>query len=172
MAWQMRFTLPKFKVTQRASLGVTHFTLPRGRRGDDRASTSGIPDSSEVDMEKDEETGPRLDDSASFQRTTGLTDDDPMVSLHYIKQKAATAAWGRARPALLKAAVEGSAMPLGQCCISCGDAATCRCIQCAPWAYYCSKCFAQAHTKVNIFHIGEVWEVGLSLVLAERLDFI
>ena len=32
-------------------------------------------------------------------------------------------------------------------------------IQCAPWAYFCAKCFGDAHSKINIFQVGEVWEV-------------
>ena len=81
-----------------------------------------------MDVEKDEGTGLGLNDFISFQRTTGLIDGDPSVSLHYVKQKAATAAWGQSHSALLKAAVEGSAMLLGQYCISCSDTAACRCI--------------------------------------------
>ena len=38
------------------------------------------------------------------------------------------------------------------------------CTHCAPWVYYCDQCFAEAHSKINLFHIGEVWEVGLLLI--------
>ena len=41
-------------------------------------------------------------------------------------------------------------------CIKCGsEAANYCCLQCAPWAYYCH----QSHTVINLFHVGEVWEV-------------
>ena len=72
---------------------------------------------------------------------------------------AVTAAWGQARSALLKAVVESNAMPEDQCCISCSYSVTYRCVQCASWAYYCHQCFSDAHSRINLFHTGEVWEV-------------
>ena len=75
-------------------------------------------------------------------------------------QKAATASL----PSTVKAAVEENAMPAGQCCIYCPECATHCCTQCAPWAYYYDQCFDEAHSKINLFHTGEVWEVGLLLI--------
>ena len=77
-----------------------------------------------------------------------------------MKQKAATASL----PSTVKEAVEENAMPVGQCCIYYPECATHCCSQCAPWACYCDQCFAEAHSKINLFHIGEVWEVGLLLI--------
>ena len=59
----------------------------------------------------------------------------------------------------LKAAVECSAMRCGQCCILCSSEATYRCVQCASWSHYCATCFGKVHSKANIFHVGEIWEV-------------
>ena len=82
-------------------------------------------------------------------------------SLHLLAQKAAVASWKKMRPAILRAAIENNAMPPNQVCIQCGtDEATYRCLQCAPWAHFCLHCFGDAHRETNLFHTGEVWEVG------------
>ena len=88
------------------------------------------------------------------------------VSLYAVKQRASTAAWAQIRSVLLNTAVESSAMPSNQSCIMCPEAAVYRCVQCSPCVYYCHECFGQAHTTVNIFHTGEVWQVIHSLVNA------
>ena len=76
----------------------------------------------------------------SVAPTASKPNNLPGVSLHYVKKKVATAAWSQVRPALLKAAIEENAMPVGQCCINCPESANHRCIQCAPWAYHCDQC--------------------------------
>ena len=87
------------------------------------------------------------------------------ISTHAIKQKAATAAWEKIRPTLLTVAVENSAMPSEQNCINCAIShATCRCVRCGPWVYYCHDCYVLAHSKVNLFHTGEVWEVRVQII--------
>jgi len=65
-------------------------------------------------------------------------------SLHTIKEKAVTAVWNKVHPALLKSAEECNAMPTTQCCILCPSNAMYRCIQCAPYAYFCQSCFCQS----------------------------
>ena len=159
MAWRMRLKLPSFQVTQRIGTGSTvRRNLPRGRKGDcvgdEQLSSGGEVESSDLTTTDFFST--------SFDTVTediqGCS-SQPEVSLHAIKQKAATAAWIQVRPALLKAAVECSAMPVTQCCILCLQSASYRCIQCAPWAYFCQNCFSEVHSKINFFHTGEVWEV-------------
>ena len=59
-----------------------------------------------------------------------------------------------------KAIVESSAaMHPDQLCMLCNASAFYRCLQCALWAYYCSECFKDAHSRINLFHTGGVWEV-------------
>jgi len=159
----MRLKLPTFKVTQRTGTGsAVRRNLPRGRRDDissdvcagaAQLSSDGEEGSSDLTTSTDFLSG-------SLDIMTGSIEgcSQPEVSLHAIKQKAATSAWNQVRPALLKAAVEFSAMPMAQCCILCPESATYRCIQCAPWAYFCKTCFGEVHSKIN-FHTGEVWEV-------------
>ena len=55
------------------------------------------------------------------------------------------------------------AMPSYQSCIMCTEAAVYRCVQCSPCVYYCHECFGEAHTTVNIFHTGEVWQVIITI---------
>ena len=74
------------------------------------------------------------------------------VSLHYVKQKG-YCSMESSPPSTVKVVVEENAMPLGQCCINCPECATYSCTQCAPWVYYCDQCFAEAHSKINLFHI-------------------
>ena len=81
------------------------------------------------------------------------------VSLHAIKQRTATEAWEHVCSTMLKAVVESNTMPADQCCINCSNCAIICCVQCAPWAFYCQKCFGVAHSRINIFHTGQVWEV-------------
>ena len=159
MAWRMRLKLPSFQVTQRTGTGSTvRRNLPRGRKGncvgDEQLSSGGEVGSSDL-------TTTDFSPMSIGTVTEDIQDcsSQPEVSLHAIKQKAATAAWTHVRPALLKAAVECSAMPVAQCCILCLESASYRCIQCAPWAYFCQNCFSEVHSKINFFHTGEVWEV-------------
>ena len=87
----------------------------------------------------------------------------PEPSLHEIKQKSNVAGWESVRTALCNVAVEGSSMPIGQQCILCSTLAEYRCTECAAWAFYCSDCFGSVHSKVGIFHTGEVWQVTIAV---------
>ncbi len=84
----------------------------------------------------------------------------PEPSLHQIARKAAIEGWKQIRQLLLKATVENNGMAPDEVCILCNAQASCRCLQCAPWAYYCCGCIRKAHSRVNIFHSLEmIWEV-------------
>lgn len=155
MAWRMRLKLPSYKVTQRIGAGVVRCSLPRGRKDKVEAKVSD----SIVENQKEEEE----EEDGLVEMTSDAYQHESDVSLHAIKQKAATEAWNHVRSALLKAAVESSAMPAGQHCINCSDHATHRCLQCAPCAYYCYECFVAAHSRINFFHTGEIWEVFRAL---------
>lgn len=168
MAWRMKQKLPAFKVTQRSPGNVIRRNVARGK-GIVRV---GIKDESSIIEEGADppgttasglgETDPEPDLLTDHTTGTELSplDFGDNVSLHYIKQKASTSAWGNIRQGLLKAAVESSAMPVNQCCVMCTKEASYRCIQCSSCAYYCHECFGLAHTKVNIFHTGEIWQVN------------
>ena len=153
MAWHMKLKLPNFiKVTQIGET-TTCRDVPRGRI--ETGSTATAAPSCTVDTGASTEIGtPDLDQYCPDDFQCG-----PIVSLHTIKQKASTAAWDQVRAALQKAAIESSALPTDQGCILCANAATHRCTSCGAWAYYCTSCFIQAHSKANFFHVGEVWEV-------------
>ena len=107
----MRLKLPSFQVTQRTGTGSTvRRNLPRGRKGDcvgnEQLSSGGEVGSSDLTTTDFFPT--------SFDTVTediqGCS-SKPEVSLHAIKQKAATAAWIQVRPALLKAIIRCSLPP-------------------------------------------------------------
>ena len=152
MAWNMKLSLPKFKVTQ---IGDTksHRNIPRGRKGTTGLNPSPFPSDTAVDELNTPEFS--LEESLSNESEAGHS-----VSLHAIKQKASVAAWDQVRVILQRTAIESSALPIDQGCILCTDPATHRCTQCGAWAYYCSNCYSQAHSVTNFFHVGEVWEVS------------
>jgi hypothetical protein len=149
MAWRMKLSLPKFRVTQIGETKI-HRNLPRGRKT--AGSVCGVrPDSVSSDDEHDDKEMELPPDG----------NDEAGPSLHAIKQKASAAAWSQVRATLQKAAIESSALPCDQGCILCGAPATHRCTSCGAWAYYCIDCFRQAHSLTNFFHVGEVWEEGV-----------
>lgn len=164
MAWRMGLKLPTFKITQRTVTNATarHRNVPRGRKDD----TGKLHEHSTATTAVEEKADPLMVEPPTFE---GADVDMQGPSLHTIKEKAVTAAWSKVRPALLKSAVECNAMPTTQRCILCPANATYRCIQCAPWAYFCPSCFGEAHSRTNIFHIGEVWKVKI-LVLCKSLN--
>ena len=97
----MRLKLPAFKVTQRTAASSTvRRNLPRGRKYESAPaqSSSGIEEG--------------VPDFVSMMEEGPHACSVPEVSLHAVKEKAAATAWARVRPALLKIAVEGNAMPL------------------------------------------------------------
>ena len=166
MATQMRMKLPSLKLTQRSTRGVVrHRTVPRGMTScysaspseETRSQTSESPEASI----EDSDATSLVDDGESPMLNFDDCDQDlGGPSLHSIKQKAATAAWEKNRVSILKTIIECNAMPSNQTCIMCASEAKYRCLQCASWAFFCSNCFADAHRSVNIFHVGEIWEVS------------
>ena len=157
----MKLKLPVFKVTQRSPSGVVRRNISRGKKSVE-CSASGSEHTNAA-----EESSSALDSGSSpinplCTLEPSLDDYDDRgqnASLYAIKQKSSTLAWANIRQGLLTAAVENSAMPINQHCVMCPSEAVYRCVQCSPCAYYCHACFGQAHTSVNIFHTGEVWEV-------------
>ena len=152
----MKLKLPKFKVTHIGEKTTTHLTIPRGRTGAFGLNPASPlpPTDSQNDTDDDEI------DTTDFDFEPNVSIDDlaePSTSLHAIKEKAS---WDHIRSTLHRVAIESSALPSGEGYILCTDPATHRCTQCGAWAYYCTKCFAQAHSVTNFFHVGEVWEVS------------
>ena len=86
-----------------------------------------------------------------------VTEREP--TSYEIERKASVLGWKKVRIGLLKAVREASAMPPNQACIHCNTAASLKCKQCSPIAYYCYSCFREWHAKVNFLHIAEKWEV-------------
>lgn len=155
MAWRMKLRLPSFKVTQRCTRGdVAQYSIPRGRK-----------DVKEVAMNDEEtEAGPSWESPPSATPFPDLeefeTEQDSTPTLHEVKQAANVAAWENIRSRLLQAAIECSAMPVDVCCIICSGTAKYRCIHCGPTAYYCLSCLGDSHSKTNVLHGPDIWDVS------------
>lgn len=142
--------LPSLKVSQRSTSGeVVVRSIPRSFTCPEKFGGHN-------QVMEDKDSGDYCDD---YENYDDMIPDLPPPSLHHIAQKAASAAWKGIRSSLLKTSVEMHAMLPNQMCIVCKEKASCRCIQCAPWAFYCCECWKEAHSRVNIFHKGEIWEV-------------
>lgn len=156
MAYLLKLKLPSLKVTQtRSHGGVVHTTVPRscinrGTNTDDDAQASDI---------HDEQDCAAVDSPPSLEGYSEFDPQETLPSLHEVREKAAVEGWSRVRTALLRTTVECNSMPTGQTCVLCTVEATYRCLDCAPWAYFCAQCFGETHNKLNIFHVGEIWKV-------------
>ena len=173
MAYLLKLKLPALKVTQtRSHGGVVHSTIPRSWK--ERVADSGQDSGSGIHDNQDDNPDDVLctDDSALAMSPKAFSHGplegegsgsfDPiqtLPSLHEVREKAAVEGWSRIRNSLLKTTVEGNCMLPDQVCVLCGCEATHRCLHCAPWAYFCAQCFGDSHRKINIFHVGEIWEV-------------
>ena len=164
MAWRMNVKLPAFKVTQTSSSAPTvRRHVPRGQF---TASSSQHVDVSDASDSEDQsqhvesvDVGCERIESDKVNFSTHMDCLGESVSLHTVKEQASACAWSQIRSELSKVVVESSAMPKNQVCILCCKMAQYRCIQCGPGSYFCCDCFDQAHKLVNIFHIGELWQV-------------
>lgn len=142
-------------MTERSGDCTREVLVPRGRT----SQTACVQDEPKYDNTEDDV----IDGGGVNFSTFDVTDHDPGLqepSLHAIKQKSNVSAWNNVREDLRRVAVECSAMPIDQECILCPSPAEYRCIECAAWAFYCSECFGKVHSKVGIFHTGEIWQVN------------
>ena len=159
--WRMKVKLPTFRVTQRITgARVIHRDVPRGRQNGKSVSSSheeAVCSSSDR-SDDDIDTQYVHDFEWPDGSTSTLTEDSEEPSLHKIKQKANIRAWSEVREMIRRAPIQSSAMQDNQLCINCPMKACYRCLQCAATAYYCEKCFVEAHKKVNFFHTGERWD--------------
>ena len=163
------FAMPLLKLTKRPTREKKEVEyLHRGVQGPDRSTSSIIYDQvvqfsqsndlslqstqCEVQFTQCEVQLPHEDLSFST-----VTEREP--TSYEIERKASVLGWEKVRIGLLKAIREASAMPPNQACIHCNTAASLKCKQCSPIAYYCYSCFREWHAKVNFLHIAKKWEV-------------
>ena len=149
------YKLPSFKVTQKVRGGRTvHRTVPRGGVIQDAHDRDSSTSKADAVMEDGDDQPTEV-----IESTVDVDHVGADISLHAIREQASARAWQEIRPQLLRAAVEASAMPQTQVCIMCTERALYRCCECGSNAYYCQECFKKAHSKVNVFHVGEIWQV-------------
>ncbi len=147
--------LPKFKLTKRSTTGqVSHQVVPLGCL--ERESKTALESPLEPPAPS---SGPPV-----FSGNEATSDDQSFPSLHHIMQKQTAESWGKIRASMLNIATESEAMPIGEKCYLCKVAeASYRCLQCSSVVFYCPECFSTAHSKTNLFHKAEIWEVSTSL---------
>lgn len=151
-----QITLPVLRVTRRSTSGSKSLeVLHRGsgkeeyqENADSQLSTTSTP-------------AMPLDNNPDFQlRSLSQELNEPTV--HELERKANVAGWEKVRKEILNIGVGMEAMPYQQQCNICQKcSATIRCRRCGPFGYYCQSCFKDQHSKVNMFHIGETWEVNI-----------
>lgn len=166
-----RVALPVMKLTRRPATGdkslkYIHGDIPFHPQREKVEETS----TDRGDTEKDE-AGDVDVDSLLF----GMPDETEELTQHELESRAAMAGWEKIREDLINVVTEYAAMPLGQVCkcfpwywftdeiiqvcLNCKGSACVRCRDCGPLGYFCSGCFENAHRYVNLFHVGEKWEV-------------
>ena len=150
MARRLNLKQLSFKLTKRSASGkVTHHLVPRGFDSSQETEGTSIE--------------PYQDASSSSNAAEDFTTDDALPSLHQIHHKQSVQAWRNMRQELLKISIETEAMPENEQCYVClKEVATMRCLQCSSRLYHCSTCFNSLHSRTNIFHRAEVWEVILA----------
>ncbi len=155
MAYYSNFKLPPLKFTDSRSSSTKLLFRGSSSRcsskvGDDKPTCSVGP---KLDLDVDLDIEPLDDDlTVSTQEV-----DEP--SSHELERRSSVSGWQQLRSKFLSVATECAALPLGQLCILCPEAAEIRCLECSPSIYYCNSCFRKQHDKINYFHVGEKWEV-------------
>ena len=151
MAFHKHFKLPPFNLTRRSSAGVHVQDLHRGVSPQRNLSDEGrcLDESEDPSRSIVVEPGICTHSQEQF--------DEP--TLHELQSKASVKGWDILRRRMLSAAIESSAMPIGQLCLLCPALAVLRCQECGPLVHYCCDCFCKQHEKANLFHVAEKWEV-------------
>ena len=152
MATYRKCTLPALKVTQRPTNRPKSTTLVHRSMSNSSASAECLdPRPSDPSSEVQESLPPLVDMVPDFIEPTE----------HELSRQSSAAGWNEIRNALRTAVTENAAMPQGQLCIMCAEVACLQCQRCGPQGFFCSQCFPKFHSKVNIFHIPEKWEVRI-----------
>ena len=172
MANRLKLKLPTLLVTQRSTTGeVSQRRIPRGCvQGSPGVSHPSHPGPDDGYQPSDEYGGDHLTSDVG-----GGMGVENLPSLHCIAQRSAVESWDKVRPHLLRAAIESSAMPPDQTCITCcANEAMYRCLQCGPRAFFCHCCFSEVHsaTKYRRSMGSEGTYDNLAVCLVSFTDFL
>ena len=143
-----RLTLPALKLTKRPTVGS---------KSVDVLQRSHPPPATQL-LQQASPNPPSFEEL--LPSTSGGTGEP---TEHELACRASVAGWKEVQEELRKAVTQSAAMPLGQLCIFCEEAACVRCRQCGPRGFFCSPCFTKMHSNINIFHVPETWEVRNTL---------
>ena len=143
-----RISLPPLKVTRRPAYGkksVKYFERSVGYDSvREQVECEPSSDSTRVLVE-------------DYMQATTSALNEP--TCYEVETKASIAGWESIRKMVQVTVTEMEALPLLEICLRCPAPATMRCQQCGSRSYYCQPCFLHNHTKVNIFHVAEIWKV-------------
>lgn len=160
-----RLSLPPLKVTQRSTSysSSVKSSIYRGNC-EKKLQLSNLECSDSVEIQDPPTTEEPLDDAFGDSHVCSMaySPDSPGegITLHELQCKANVAGWKRVRQEMLAMITEKQAMPPNQPCITCKDAASCRCQRCGPLGFFCLDCFQEQHKVINVFHVAEKWEVS------------
>ena len=148
-----KVTLPVLKLTHRPTAG----------RKSSESIHRGIFSQLQNPVEPEDNTDytPPCLDSPTDTATAHCSITDNLVEPtgHELESRSIVAGWDCVRSGIIGAVTEVAAMPIGQLCHICEEAASLRCHRCGPLGFYCPVCFQKCHSRVNIFHVAEKWEV-------------
>ena len=111
------------------------------------------------------------DDDTDFDQESSSLFFDSVYSLssssesYKSRQEKSTKQWETVHSPVLKAMVEGCAMPSDCYCLNCDSRAEAYCKDCGSLGMYCISCIKLLHTKVNFTHALFAWKVnGIAVV--------
>ena len=149
MASYRKFSLPALKVTRWSAVGPKSTTSVYRRLGNPTVEVL------------DQHLQPGLELQESLPPLVDMVSDCTEPTEHELSCRSSVAGWEEIRDELRTAVTENAAMPQGQLCVKCAEIACIRCQRCGPFGFFCSECFSNVHSEVNLFHIPEKWEVRL-----------
>ena len=167
-----RCKLPSVRVRQRSTRSqnskfalLTRGTLKRGYPVSADCSTPGSA-AKERRMDGYSHDLPDLSLLEDANEVTGINTELPTCSLYAVKQKVTADAWAAVRNKLRDGCIESSALHDTQMCAHCSViSAKMWCKRCGPYGYFCEECWFSSHSKFNMFHTPEIWEVSLYIYM-------
>ena len=152
MANRVSLKLPLLKVTKRSSDGNhSQINVKRGKGLNSGSHRTEV-----------HHRAPSDDESFTAEASDDQTESyaDSTLSWYDVRQKRSSCAWEKIRENLRVSYVASNYFNPDECpCTACSQPSCIRCTECGPRVFYYYHSFGEAHSRTNIFHIGEILEV-------------